>query len=60
MLTVEGGVHAPHVNQQAHHGHVDSSRSFCKQFVFQDFAALAALRHSIQVYVCKCMTARFV
>lgn len=55
LLTVERGVHAPDVDQQAHHGHVDCSRALRQQLVFEDLAALAAFCHGIQIDVCKGM-----
>ena len=50
---VQGGVHAAHVDQQAHHGHVDGGRPLRQQLVLEDLAALAALGHGVQVDVGK-------
>lgn len=33
VLTVQRGIHAPNVDQQTDHGHVDSSRALCQQLV---------------------------
>ena len=51
--TSQGSVHAPDVDQQTHHGHVDGSRALSQQLVLQDLAALAALGHGIEVDVGK-------
>src|SRR4051812_31096540 len=50
-LTVEGGVHAANVDQEADHGHADGSVAITKQLVTKDLAALAAPRHSVNVEV---------
>lgn len=52
-LTVQRSVHPPNVYQQAHHGHVDGRRSLRHQFVLEDLAAFAAVRHGIEIYICK-------
>jgi len=53
LLTVERRVHAAHVDQQTHHGHVDGGRALRQQLVLEDLAALAALGHGIEVDVGK-------
>jgi hypothetical protein len=52
-LTIQCGVHAPYIDQQTHHGHVDGRRPLRQQLVLQYLAALAALSHCVQVDVCE-------
>jgi len=49
MLTIQRCVHAPDIDQQAHHRHADSSVGILQQLLLQYLAAFAALRHGINV-----------
>ena len=51
--TVEGGVHATKIDQQANHSHADRGRLVILQLVFQNLASLAAPRHGVDVDVRK-------
>lgn len=60
ILTVQRSVHAPNVDQQTHHGHIDRGRALSQQLIFQDLAALAALGHGIEINVRERMPKRFI
>ena len=56
-LTVEGGVHAANVHQEADHGHAHGSVAITEQLVTKDLAALAAPRHGVNVEVSEALLA---
>jgi hypothetical protein len=51
--TVQRRVHAPHIDQQTHHGHVHGGGALCQKLVLEYLAALAAVRHGVEVDVGK-------
>lgn len=58
--TVEGGVHATNVDQEADHGHALRSLAITKQLVSKDLAGLAAPGHGVDVEVGKALLAQAV
>jgi len=51
LLTVECGVHAANVDEEADHGHALRSIAITKQLVSKDLAGLATPRHGVDVKV---------
>jgi hypothetical protein len=49
--TIQRRVHPPHVDQQTHHGHIHSRGPLCQKLVLEYLAALAAVRHGVEVDV---------
>ena len=60
IRTVERGVHATNVNQEADHGHALRSIAITKQLVSEDLAGLAAPGHGIDVQVGEALLADLV
>lgn len=58
--TVECCVHSSHIHQQTDHGHIQRSRPLGQKLVLEYLAALATLRHSIEVDIGKGVPIRFI
>lgn len=58
--TVEGGVHAANVDQEAHHGHTLGGFTVTEQLVTQHLACLAAPGHGVDVEVREALLAQAV
>jgi len=52
--TVQGRVHATHVHKQTDHSHADRTVRVLYKLLLQYLTTLAALRHRINVCLCKC------